>query len=226
MAFGVRHSRALVLGASAFSFALMSSGGSVRADARSGGRHARSEQKKQKQAKRQQAKPQQDAQAAPVMNARAQIGAAPVQSLDTITVGGFEDRGARDRRAGSRQRGDAGADPGPAAEPARAVILYNIPGVSVQERGDDPSTVDQHPRPAGFRPRRRRRRRRAAELPAHRPQRQRLVLPRPRAGRRRRRGARPDRQHLRLRRDRRRGRRSAPRTSTTSCARASAGAST
>ena len=64
--------------------------------------------------------------------------------------------------------------------------------------------LDQHPRPAGLRPRRGGDRRRAAELPALRPQRQRPVLPRARARRRGRRGARSGRQHLRLGRDRRR----------------------
>ena len=87
MAFGVRHSRALVLGASAFSFALMSSGAAFTQALEAEAVTRSAEQKKQKQAKRQQAKPQQAEQApAPVMNAMAQIGAAPVQSLDTITV--------------------------------------------------------------------------------------------------------------------------------------------
>ena len=83
MAFRARHSRALVLGASAFSLALMSSTAAfaqtVEPDA-----VTRASEKKQKQSKRRPATPQQ--QAAPVMNARAQIGAAPVQSLDTLTV--------------------------------------------------------------------------------------------------------------------------------------------
>ena len=84
MAFGARHSRALVLGASAISFAMMWSSAAF-TQALEGEAVTRSpEQKKQKQVKRSQAKPQQAA--APAMNARAQIGAAPVQSLDTITV--------------------------------------------------------------------------------------------------------------------------------------------
>src|SRR5690349_7466900 len=87
MAFGARHSRALVLGASAFSFALMSSGAAFTQALEAEAVTRSAEQKKQKQAKRQQAKPQQNAQAtAPAMNARAQIGAGSVQSLDTITV--------------------------------------------------------------------------------------------------------------------------------------------
>jgi hemoglobin/transferrin/lactoferrin receptor protein len=85
MAFGVRHSRALVLGASAFSFAMMSSSAAFTQALEAEAVTRPAEQKKQKQAKRQQAKPQQDTQAT-AMNARAQIGAAPVQSLDTITV--------------------------------------------------------------------------------------------------------------------------------------------
>ena len=98
------------------------------------------EQKKQKQAKRQQAKPQHDAQAAaPVMNAQAQIGAAPVQSLDTITVAASKtEERAIDALAPvsvvtleqiqGRQASTLGG------------LLYNIPGVWVQDRGDEPST--------------------------------------------------------------------------------------
>ena len=86
MAFGARHSRALVLGASAFSFALMSSGAAF-AQALEGEAVTRtSEQKKQKLAKRQQAKPQQAQQApSPVMNARAQIGGtSPARVTDEL----------------------------------------------------------------------------------------------------------------------------------------------
>ncbi len=98
------------------------------------------EQKKQKQAKRKPAKPQQAEQApAPVMNARAQIGAAPVQSLDTITaVATRTEERAIDALAPvsvvtleqiqGRQASTLGG------------LLYNIPGVWVQDRGDEPST--------------------------------------------------------------------------------------
>jgi hemoglobin/transferrin/lactoferrin receptor protein len=99
------------------------------------------EQKKQKQAKRQQAKPQQDTQAtAPAMNARAQIGAVPVQSLDAITVAASK----------TEERAIDALAPVSVVtleqiqglQPNRlSGILYQIPGVSVQERGDDPSTV-------------------------------------------------------------------------------------
>ena len=139
MAFGVRHSRALVLGASAFSFALMSSGAAFTQALEAEAVTRSPEQKKQKQAKRQQAKPQQDAQA-PAMNARAQIGAAPVQSLDTITVAASK----------TEERAIDALAPVSVVtleqiqglQPNRlSGILYQIPGVSVQERGDDPATV-------------------------------------------------------------------------------------
>ena len=73
------------------------------------------------------------------MNARAQIGAAPVQSLDTITaVATKTDERAIDALAPvsvvtleqiqGRQASTLGG------------LLYNIPGVWVQDRGDEPST--------------------------------------------------------------------------------------
>jgi hemoglobin/transferrin/lactoferrin receptor protein len=141
MAFGARHSRALVLGASAFSFALMSSGAAVTQTLEAEAVTRSAEQKKQKQAKRQQAKPQQDAQtAAPVMNARAQIGAGPVQSLDTITVAASKtEERAIDALApvsSVTMEQIQGLQPNRLSD-----IFYNVPGVSFQERGDDPSTV-------------------------------------------------------------------------------------
>src|SRR5215217_7148213 len=137
MACGARHSRALVLGASAISFAMMWSSAAF-TQALEGEAVTRSpEQKKQKQAKRSQAKPQQAA--APALNARAQIGAAPVQSLDTITVAASKtEERAIDALAPvsvvtleqiqGRQASTLGG------------LLYNIPGVWVQDRGDEPST--------------------------------------------------------------------------------------
>jgi hemoglobin/transferrin/lactoferrin receptor protein len=139
MAFGVRHSRALVLGASAFSFAMMSSSAAFTQALEAEAVTRPAEQKKQKQAKRQQAKPQQDTQAT-AMNARAQIGAAPVQSLDTITVAASK----------TEERAIDALAPVSVVtleqiqglQPNRlSGILYQIPGVSVQERGDDPATV-------------------------------------------------------------------------------------
>ncbi|UPJ51295.1 TonB-dependent hemoglobin/transferrin/lactoferrin family receptor [Bradyrhizobium sp. 200] len=140
MAFGVRHSRALVLGASAFSFALMSSGAAFTQALETEAVTRSPEQKKQKQAKNQQAKPQQATQAAaPVMNAMAQIGSVPVQSLDAITVAASKtEERAIDALAPvsvvtleqiqGRQASTLGG------------LLYNIPGVWVQDRGDEPST--------------------------------------------------------------------------------------
>ena len=102
---------------------------------------ALAEQKKQKQAKRKPAKPQQDAQAAaPVMNARAQIGGAPVQSLDTITVAASKtEERAIDALAPVSVvtlEQIQGLQPNRLSD-----IFYNVPGVSFQERGDDPATV-------------------------------------------------------------------------------------
>ena len=141
MAFGVRHSRALVLGASAFSFALMSSGAAFAQALDAETITRSSEQKKQKQAKRQQAKPQQAQQApTPVRNAMAQIGAGPVQSLDTITVAASKtEERAIDALAPVSVvtlEQIQGLQPNRLSD-----IFYNVPGVSFQERGDDPSTV-------------------------------------------------------------------------------------
>ena len=135
MAFGAWHSRALVLGASAFSLALMSSAATFAQTAEPEAA-TRAAEKKQKQSKRKPAAPEAQA---PVMNARAQIGAAPVQSLDTITaVATKTDERAIDALAPvtvvtleqiqGRQASTLGG------------LLYNIPGVWVQDRGDEPST--------------------------------------------------------------------------------------
>jgi hemoglobin/transferrin/lactoferrin receptor protein len=143
MAFRARHSCALVLGASAFSLALMSpllmSSTAAFSQAAEPDAVARASEKKQKQSKRKPAVPQQVTQVAPVMNARAQIGAAPVLSLDTITaVATRTDERAIDALAPvsvvtleqiqGRQASTLGG------------LLYNIPGVWVQDRGDEPST--------------------------------------------------------------------------------------
>src|SRR4030095_15645772 len=106
-----------------------------------GGAISATGQKKPKQTKRKPAQqPQQEAQAAaPVMNARAQIGRAPVQSLDAITaVATKTEERAIDALAPvslvtleeiqGRQASTLGG------------LLYNIPGVWVQDRGDEPST--------------------------------------------------------------------------------------
>jgi hemoglobin/transferrin/lactoferrin receptor protein len=99
-----------------------------------------SEQNKQKQAKRQQAKPQPAEQAPPVMNAMAQIGSVPVQSLDTITVAASKtEERAIDALAPVSVvtlEQIQGLQPNRLSD-----VFYNVPGVSFQERGDDPSTV-------------------------------------------------------------------------------------
>ena len=87
MAFGARHSRARIFGASALSIALMFSTSAMTQTADTDA-DRRTEQRKQKQAKRKPAQPQQQAQppSAAAMNANAQAGTTAVQSLDTITV--------------------------------------------------------------------------------------------------------------------------------------------
>ncbi|MGE9010112.1 TonB-dependent hemoglobin/transferrin/lactoferrin family receptor [Leptospira interrogans] len=96
---------------------------------------------RKKQAKRKSAKPQAEQQAsAPVLNAYAQVGRATVQSLDTITVAASKtEERAIDALAPvsvvtleqiqGRQASTVGD------------LLYNIPGVWVQNRGDEPSTA-------------------------------------------------------------------------------------
>ncbi|MBR1277424.1 TonB-dependent hemoglobin/transferrin/lactoferrin family receptor [Bradyrhizobium sp. AUGA SZCCT0283] len=138
MAFGARHSRALFFGASAFSFALVSSSAAFTQALEAEAVTSPAAQKKQKQAKRQ-AKPQQETQA-PAMNARAQIGGTAVQSLDTITVAASKtEERAIDALAPVSVvtlEQIQGRQPNRLSD-----IFYNVPGVSFQERGDDPSTV-------------------------------------------------------------------------------------
>ena len=139
MADGARISRALLLGASVFSIALLAgeSGNAQTADTQAAG--AASE--RQKQSRRNQAKPPQNQQAtSPAMNARAQIGAAPVQSLDTITVAASKtEERAIDALA---PVSSVSMEQIQGLQPNRlSDVFYNVPGVSFQERGDDPSTV-------------------------------------------------------------------------------------
>lgn len=138
MADGAMVSRALFLGASVVAFALPMGDAAVAqtADTQEIGRPS----ERKKQAKRKPAKPQQEQAAAPVLNAYAQVGRAPVQSLDTITV------------AASKTEERAIDALAPVSivtletiqglQPSRlSDIFYNVPGVSFQERGDDPATV-------------------------------------------------------------------------------------
>ena len=204
MAFGVRHSRALVLGASVFSLALMSSTAAFTQAAEPDAAGAR----RREEAEASQTQTRQAAAGSAGRSAGHERARADRRHAGAVARhdhrGRHQDRRARHRLAGAGQRGDAGADPGPAAQAPVGYLLQcagrHLPGA--RRRSLD---RDQHPRPAGLWPRRGGRRWRAPKLSAHRPQRQRLVLPRSRTGRQRRRGARPDRQHLRLRRDRRRG---------------------
>jgi hemoglobin/transferrin/lactoferrin receptor protein len=139
MAFGAWHSRALVFGASAFSLALMSSTAAFTQTAESEVVTRASEQKKQSKRKPVAQQQQQQA-AAPVMNARAQIGRAPVQSLDTITVAASKtEERAIDALApvsSVTMEQIQGLQPNRLSD-----IFYSVPGVSFQERGDDPATV-------------------------------------------------------------------------------------
>lgn len=146
MAFGARHSRALVVGASAFSIALMFSTSATTQTAgpdvaRTDAARA-SEQQKPKRAGRKPVQSQQQVQApsAAALNANAQAGATAVQSLDTITV------------AASKTEEKAIDAMAPVSvvtleqiqglQPNRlSDIFYNVPGVTFNERGDDPSTV-------------------------------------------------------------------------------------
>jgi hemoglobin/transferrin/lactoferrin receptor protein len=139
MADGARVPRALFLGASVVSFALLMGDTAFAQTADTQETTRPSERKKQ--AKRKPAKPQADQQAsAPVLNAYAQIGRRPVQSLDTITV------------AASKTEERAIDALAPVSivtleqiqglQPKRlSDIFYNVPGVTFQERGDDPATV-------------------------------------------------------------------------------------
>ncbi|MES5487610.1 TonB-dependent receptor plug domain-containing protein, partial [Bradyrhizobium sp. INPA03-11B] len=139
MADGARVSRALILGASVFSIsaALPQSGVAQTADASA----TRLATERPKQAKRK-PKPavEQQAAAQPAMNARAQIGAVPVQSLDTITaVASKTEERAIDALAPVSSvtlEKIQGLQPNRVSD-----IFYNVPGVSFQERGDDPATV-------------------------------------------------------------------------------------
>jgi hemoglobin/transferrin/lactoferrin receptor protein len=142
MAFGARHSRALILGASALSMVVMFSTSAMSQTA-DGDAISATGQKKPKQAKRKPApSEQQQAQApsAAALNANAQAGTTAVQSLDTITV------------AASKTEEKAIDALAPVSvvtleqiqglQPNRlSDIFYNVPGVTFQERGDDPSTV-------------------------------------------------------------------------------------
>jgi len=140
MADGARCSRALILGASMISSALVFSdaGFAQTADAELAGRS--SERQREKQAKRKSAKPQQEQAATPGLTAYAQIGGTPVQSLDTITVAASKtEERAIDALAPVSV---VTLDQIQGLQPKRlSDIFYNVPGVSFQDRGDDAATA-------------------------------------------------------------------------------------
>lgn len=140
MADGARYSRALILGASVVSIAVMTAERGLAQTAPPQAESASSE--RPKQAKRKPAKPLATQQATPeVTNARAQAGgAAPVQTLDAITVAAtkVEERAIDSLAPVSTVTLEKiqGLQPNRLSD-----VFYAIPGVSFQERGDDPATV-------------------------------------------------------------------------------------
>jgi hemoglobin/transferrin/lactoferrin receptor protein len=139
MADGARYSRALILGASVVSIAALATESSLAQTAQPQAENASSE--RPKQAKRKQAKPQIAQQATPdAMNARAQAGTATVQTLDTITVAATK---TKERAIDSLAPvSSISLDQIQGLQPNRlSGIFYAVPGVSFQERGDDPATV-------------------------------------------------------------------------------------
>jgi hemoglobin/transferrin/lactoferrin receptor protein len=135
MADGARRSRALILGASILSLGFADAGFAQTA-ATDGGRST----DQQKQSRRKPKPQNAQADRAPVLNARAQIGGTPVQSLDTITVAASK----------TEERAIDALAPVSVVtleqiqglQPKRlADIFYNVPGVSFQDRGDDPATA-------------------------------------------------------------------------------------
>ncbi|MCK1654823.1 TonB-dependent hemoglobin/transferrin/lactoferrin family receptor [Bradyrhizobium sp. 149] len=140
MADGARYSRALILGASVVSIAALVTESGLAQTAPTQAESVSPE--RPKQAKRKQAKPPVAQQAAPdVMNARAQTGGtAPVQTLDTITVAATKTpERAIDALA---PVSSVSLDKIQGLQPNRlSDVFYAVPGVSFQERGDDPATV-------------------------------------------------------------------------------------
>jgi hemoglobin/transferrin/lactoferrin receptor protein len=139
MADGARYSRALILGASVVSIAALVTESGLAQTAQPQAESVSPE--RPKQAKRKQAKPVVAQQAAPeVMNARAQAGGvAPVQALDTITAAASKtEERAVDALAPVSVVTSAQIE----ARQASTVgdLIYNVPGVWVQNRGDEPST--------------------------------------------------------------------------------------
>ncbi|WP_342734799.1 TonB-dependent hemoglobin/transferrin/lactoferrin family receptor [Bradyrhizobium sp. B117] len=140
MADGARYSRALILGASVVSMTAVVTESGLAQTAPPQVESASSE--RPKQARRKPANPQVAQQAtADVMNARAQAGGtAPVQVLDTITVAATK---TKERAIDALAPvSSISLDQIQGLQPNRlSNIFYAVPGVSFQERGDDPATV-------------------------------------------------------------------------------------
>jgi hemoglobin/transferrin/lactoferrin receptor protein len=130
----------LILGASMISSALVFSDAGLAQTANGELAGPSSERHREKQTKRKPSKPQQEQAATPVLTAYGQIGGTPVQSLDTITVAASKtEERAIDALAPVSV---VTLDQIQGLQPKRlSDIFYNVPGVSFQERGDDPSTV-------------------------------------------------------------------------------------
>lgn len=138
MADGARYSRALILGASVVSIAALATESSLAQTASPQAESVPSE--RPKQAKRKLAKPQVAQQAsAGVRDARAQV-VVGVQALDTITAAATK---TKERAIDSLAPvSSISLDQIQGLQPNRlSDIFYAVPGVSFQERGDDPATV-------------------------------------------------------------------------------------
>ncbi len=137
MALGGMTTRALLLGVSIVSMgALVSETALAQAAAQAGD----VQPQKPKPAKKKRAAAKPAAVPAQVANANAQASRSG-QSLDEITVTASKTQERAIDALAPGQRRDAGADPAAAAEPAEPALLYNVPGVWMQDRGDDPSTA-------------------------------------------------------------------------------------
>lgn len=138
MADGARYSRALILGASVVSIAALVTESSLAQTASPQAESVSSE--RPKQAKREPARPQVAQQAsAGVRDARAQV-VVGVQALDTITAAATK---TKERAIDSLAPvSSISLDQIQGLQPNRlSDIFYAVPGVSFQERGDDPATV-------------------------------------------------------------------------------------
>ncbi|MGX1319957.1 hemoglobin/transferrin/lactoferrin receptor protein [Bradyrhizobium sp. USDA 377] len=136
MADGARYSRALILGASVVSIAAVMTESGLAQTASPQAENASS-----KRASRKPAKPQADQQqaSAGVRDARAQV-VVGVQALDTITAAATK---TKERAIDSLAPvSSISLDQIQGIQPNRlSGIFYAVPGVSFQERGDDPATV-------------------------------------------------------------------------------------